>query len=144
MDIYTITKTISVLIRSRSKQHDYALLECGAAGQEEHLVVSRSDEDLRGRALTLCAFQIGLCKDLPEFGKGTDVDLGLLPKQAYGCKPSKEQHRLLYDVRGTPGNFGCALVKYDSQVVGMHVRAVTTRPTGASQLAVALLRHVFT
>ena len=46
-----------------------------------------------GRALTLCAFQIGVRKDLPEWGKGADIDMGLL--QARGCKLSRQKHHLL-------------------------------------------------
>ena len=166
MMIRTIKATIPVLIRDRNTPYDYALLECGADVQRDHLVLASPSERLMGRALTLCAFQIGLRKDLPEWGKGADIDLGLL--QARGCKLSKQKHHLLYDVSSMPGDSGCALVLYDGKVVGMHLAAANTLvdnldrakeidaqmnevaesiasfAAGTSQLGIALLCHAFT
>ena len=166
MMIRTTKATIPVLIRDRNTPYDYALLECGADVQRDHLALASPSERLMGRALTLCAFQIGLRKDLPEWGKGAEIDMGLL--QARGCKLSKQKHHLLYDVSSLPGNSGCALVLYDGKVVGMHLAAANTLAdnlerakeldaqmnevaesiasfaAGTSQLGIALLCHAFT
>ena len=166
MFICTIKATTPVLIRKRNTPYDYALLECGPDVQRDHLVLASPSERLMGRALTLCAFQIGLRKDLPDWGKGADVDMGLL--QARGCKLSKQKHHLLYDVSSLPGDSGCALVLYDGKVVGMHLAAANTLldhldrakeldaqmnevaesiasfAANTSQLGIALLCHAFT
>ena len=124
MMIRTTKATIPVLIRDRNTPYNYALLECGADVQRDHLVLASPSERLMGRALTLCAFQIGLRKNWPEWGKDADIDMGLL--QARGCKLSKQKHHLLYYVSSLPGDSGCALVLYDGKVVGMHLAAANT------------------
>ena len=183
LDIRTNTQTMSVRIQSRSRTYDYALLECGAACHLEHLVVHRLDGNvhgaaavssasstdsrffLRGKALTLCAFQIGLREELPEFGEGADIDMGLVP--AYGCKLSLHGRHLLYDVNSFPGNSGCAVLLHEGEVVAMHMasanvlmeqldrdqevddqmkdvaESIAVAASSTAQLGVALLCHVF-
>ena len=164
--IRTTKAIIPVLIRARNTPYDYALLACGAEDQQDHLVVARPTEFLMGRALTLCAFRIGLRKDLPEWGEGADIDMGLV--QARDCKLSMQKHHLLYDVSCLPGNSGCALVLYNSKVVGMHLdsansfvdnldrakdldaqmnevaESIASFNASTALLVVALLCHVFT
>ena len=110
-----------------------------------------------GKALTVCALE------LPESGRGTDVDMGLL--LALGCKLSRHKHHLLYDVNSIVDQFGCALVLYEGEVVGMHLamantliddlerkldaqmdevaESIASAADGPAQLGVALLCHVF-
>ena len=156
--------------------YGYALLECGAVVYEEHLDVFRSKKDvgaaatdltefLRGKALTLCAYQIDVHNELLEFGKGIHIDMGLLP--AYSCKLFKNRHHLLHDVTSVGGDAGCALVLYDGKVVGLHLAVANTLiddldrakeidaqmndfadsiasfAAGTAQLGVALLCHAF-
>ena len=151
MEFRTTTQTITVLIRSRSRKDDYALLQCGAAIQQEHLVAFRVQgggdaaalsidptEFLSGKALTRCFYKKSPHKESAELGEGTDVNMGLLP--AFGGKVSKHKHLLLYEARGFCGATGCAaLLSYEGEVVGMHLAVA-----GSSQLRVALLCHVFT
>lgn len=133
--------TVDTRVTKRSKEYDYALLECDAQLHPDHLTVrtfahvegasdatgsSGIDEidALTGAPLVLCAFQIGVQKDLPEFRQGTQIELGLMP--AYGCKLSSYRHHLLYDVRSWCGDSGAALVMYEGEVVGMHISAANT------------------
>ena len=70
-----------------------------------------------GRALTL--YTLSLRKDLPEWGKGADIDMGLL--QARGRTLSKQKQHLLYDdVSGLLGDAESAVVLFDDKVVRMH------------------------
>lgn len=167
--------TLDTRVVKRSKKFDYALLECDVQIHPDHLTVRSfireegsssipDDEldDLTGAPLVLCAFQIGVQDDLPEFSQGRQVDLGLMP--AYGCKLGAQKHHLLYDVRSWCGDSGAALVMYEGDVVGMHTNALLERldrdktvddqladvaeslaaaASITSQVSVALLCHVF-
>ena len=68
--------------------------------------------------MTLCALE------MPESGKGTDIDMGLL--SAFGCKLSKHKHHLLYDVNSIVDKFGYALVLFEGEVVGIHLAMANT------------------
>lgn len=168
---------VETRVTKRSKEYDYAILECEIELHGDHLMVrtftgenpsSSADddlEDLTGAPLVLCAFQIGVQDELPEFEQGPQVDFGLMP--AYGCKLSAKRHHLLYDVRSWCGDSGAALVMYEGEVVGMHIDAANTlvekldrdksvdeqladvaeslaaAASSTSQVSVALLCHVF-
>ena len=164
---------VEMRVTKRSKEYDYAVLECEIERHPDHLRVrtftgeegssSAEDdlEDLRGAPLVLCAFQSGVQAELPE----SQQDFGLMP--AYGCKLSAQRHHLLYDVRSWCGDSGPALVMYEGEVVGMHMNAANTllekhdrdktideqladvaeslaaAASSTAQVSVALLCHVF-
>ena len=110
-----------------------------------------------GKALTVCALE------LPESGKSTGIDMGLL--SAFGCKLSKHKHHLLYDVNGIVDEFGFALVLFEGKPVGMHLamantlidhlereldaqmdevaESIASAADHPAQLGVALLCHMF-
>ena len=112
----------------RSKKYDYALLECPPDDHSSHLAVRQlrgdSTRELVGAPLTLCAFQVGMQKELQDFRQGLNLEIGLMP--AFGCKLSDQRHHLLYDVRSWAGDSGTALVMFEGEVVGMHIEVANT------------------
>jgi hypothetical protein len=73
---------------------------------------------LAGDTLALCAFQLAIQEDLPEFS----CSLGVM--SAGGVKLSTNSRHLLYSCTTWAGDSGAALLLQDGQLVGIHVEFV--------------------
>ncbi len=103
----------------RNEEYDYAVLRC--TEHRPHLqLYTGPNADLVGEGLAMCAFQIGILEELPEFS----TSMGVMP--ANGVKLSKHGHHLVYASSTWPGDSGAALVMYDGRLVGLHVAGVNS------------------
>jgi S1-C subfamily serine protease len=120
VDIYNpkLRLKLQAKILSRDSQYDYAVL--GYDGNHPHyLELYLGDpEDLVGESMAMCAFQIRIHEETPEFG----ASMGVM--RAEGVKLSKCQHHLIYTAQTWPGDSGGALVLYEGQLVGLHLEGV--------------------
>lgn len=71
-----------------------------------------------GATLALCAFQLAIEEDLPEFSGG----LGVM--SATGVRLSPHARHLLYSCTTYAGDSGAALLMHDAQLVGIHLEFV--------------------
>lgn len=111
-------KGLQVRVAARSAEFDYAVLEYGGTYPHHLQLYTGSPGDLRGLRLALCAFQLGIQEEVPEFA----ISMGVM--SAAGVKLSKREHHLIYTSETWPGDSGAALVMRDGQLVGLHVAGV--------------------
>jgi S1-C subfamily serine protease len=120
VDIYNpkLRLKLQAQVLSRDSQYDYAVL--GYDGNHPHyLELYLGDpEDLVGESMAMCAFQIRIHEETPEFG----ASMGVM--RAEGVKLSKRKHHLIYTAQAWNGDSGGALVLYEGQLVGLHVEGV--------------------
>ena len=105
---------------SRDDELDIAVLECDRSYVHSHfLELFRGNPDiLVGESMALCAFQLALREDVPEF----HACLGVMP--AVGIKISSAERHVVYACNTWGGNSGGALLMYDGQLVGIHLALV--------------------
>jgi S1-C subfamily serine protease len=113
---------LQLLVMDKDTKLDYAVLAAATESTHfsTHLPLYRgSSVSLVGQQLAMCAFQLGVHEELPEWSPSS---LGVMP--ATGVKLSKQEHHLFYTSDTWPGDSGGALVMYNGELVGLHVCGV--------------------
>ena len=105
---------------SRDDELDLAVLECEGSYVHQHFLspMEGSPDRLVGESMALCAFQLALREDLPEF----DASLGVMP--AVGIKVSSAARHVVYSCSAWGGDSGGALLLHDGELVGIHLALV--------------------
>jgi hypothetical protein len=105
---------------SRDDELDVAVLVCDNAYVHPHFLTpfQGSPDKLVGETMALCAFQLALREDLPDF----DACLGVMP--ACAIKVSAMSRHVAYSCTTWSGDSGGALLMHDGQLVGIHLALV--------------------
>jgi hypothetical protein len=105
---------------SRDDELDVAVLVCECAYVHPHFLTPFHGKPsmLTGETMVLCAFQLALREDLPDF----DACMGVMP--ACGIKVSAAQRHVAYSCTTWAGDSGGALLLHDGELVGIHLALV--------------------
>ena len=105
---------------ARDDDLDVAVLECDSSYVHQHFLspFEGAPDMLVGESMALCAFQLALKEDLPEF----HASLGVMP--AVGMKVSSAKRHVVYSCATLGGDSGGALLLHDGQLVGIHLALV--------------------
>lgn len=106
-------------VEGTNKDLDYAVLTTDSSFSDHLPLCVEPLSSLVGQQLALCAFQLGIKDELPEWSPSS---LGVLP--AVGIKLSRDQHYLLYSSDTWSGDSGGALVTFNGSLVGLHLMGV--------------------
>lgn len=112
-------ETSQLVVQVKDNELDYAVLAAGVEFSTHLPLYSGPSFGLVGKQLAMCAFQLGIHEELPEWSHSS---LGVMP--ATGVKLSRQEHHLLYASDTWPGDSGGALVMYNGELVGLHIGGV--------------------
>jgi hypothetical protein len=110
---------LRLVVEVKDQELDYAVLATDGEFNAHLPLYSDPSFTFVGKQLAMCAFQLGVLEDLPDWSHS---GVAVLP--ATGVKLSRQQHHLVYSSDTWPGDSGRALVMYHGELVGLHLCGV--------------------